>query len=196
MLPEGVRIVAPVSAQEAGEAALQLVASGRGSLQRVLGNAAQRVALFGPALRWSHVLLAMHDQQALGFIAFKRHGVGPYAPTREDFRRVFGAAGGLWRWLAFVCIERRDRKSAFYIYGLKVVVRARRQGLAAALLDAALARARDAGATQAELELRVGNEAARRLYASRRFEPCGEVELGLAGRLLSFRRLLRMRVIL
>lgn len=55
-----------------------------------------------------------------------------------------------------------------------VLPTARRQGLAAALLEHALAHARDGGRRAALLEVRTGNLAARRLYQRHGFVEVGE----------------------
>ncbi|HTR16815.1 MAG TPA: GNAT family N-acetyltransferase [Acetobacteraceae bacterium] len=59
------------------------------------------------------------------------------------------------------------------ILTLAVVPSARRRGLGRALLAAALARARERGATAIFLEVAAGNAAARMLYTTAGFEPVG-----------------------
>jgi ribosomal-protein-alanine N-acetyltransferase len=59
------------------------------------------------------------------------------------------------------------------ILTLAVVPGARRRGLGAALMQAALARAAEAGAREMFLEVAEGNEAARRLYGALGFAGVG-----------------------
>lgn len=53
---------------------------------------------------------------------------------------------------------------------------ARRQGVGASLVEAALEWAREAGAERSELWVTVGNDAAERLYAAAGYNPTGETE--------------------
>ena len=83
---------------------------------------------------------------------------------RRDYRVVEDEAGVL----AYGGLDHGDRVSD--LMTIAVAPRGRRRGLAAALLDELLARARDAGAQRVLLEVRADNDPARALYARAGFQ--------------------------
>lgn len=186
MSEEGVRLLWPKDAAEAGEAALHLVATGRGLLKFVLGDEQQRYRLLAAHIRWGHVLLAMRGDAVLGFAAIKRHGCGPYMPGLRAFIQVFGPCSGCWRWGLFVLLEWRGWRSECYLYGLKVLPQARRQGIAAVLVETVLARAGAEGVRRVELDVSDRHAGARALYLKLGFRVLREVKLGWLARWLNF----------
>lgn len=188
------RIVAPQSASEVDAAGLRLVATGRGLLRRLLGEADERQRLFGEHIRWNRVLLVVNAAgETCGFVAFKRHGLGPYAPPLRAFQRVFGRGSGLWRWAAFWLLEARDLGNGFYIYGLKVAVAHRRQGLARLLVSAVEQEAWRCGAPCVTLEVSEENTAAGALYESLGYARYRSLSLRGLSRFFNFTRLHKLR---
>lgn len=191
---QGWRIVWPKSEAEVDERARQLVATGRGSLRFVLGEADTRYRLLSRCIRWEQVALVMNaNGEPGGFASFKQQGRGPYAPSFGDFRAVFGAASGCWRFVVFWLVEWRDWREEFYLYGLKVAVAHRRQGLAAMLLAAVEREAWARGAGAVSLEVGETNLAARELYAASGYLPGSVFELRSLSRFFSFSRLYKLR---
>jgi ribosomal-protein-alanine N-acetyltransferase len=101
----------------------------------------------------------------------------PWSPaqTRSELERsepdavlVLEGREGLLAFCAY-----RVMVDEMHVMTLSVEPRARRRGLARALVEAAVRRAGRAGARRALLEVRAGNQAARALYAA-----CGFVPLG------------------
>jgi ribosomal protein S18 acetylase RimI-like enzyme len=86
---------------------------------------------------------------------------------------IDGAVAGLAMVLTRVPPEALDEPPGAYAVVAELVVRAgyRRQGLGAALLRAAEAAARDAGASELRIGVLSGNRAARRLYRRAGFGP-------------------------
>jgi ribosomal protein S18 acetylase RimI-like enzyme len=174
--------------------AVRMLASGRGSLHRALGDIDSRARLFSPGLRWQQVIVATHRGRAVGFAAFKCHGRGgPYAPKLGDFLSVYGV-GGLWRYLAFWVAEGRDIRSEFYLYGIKISPRYRGQGLARRLLDAAAAEARRRGASHVELEVLDRHHKAELVYAHYGYTVYRRRRLGWLSRVLGFGTITTMRL--
>lgn len=184
---DGLRLGSYSAGEAPSAAALRLVATGRGALSFVLGNAEQRYQLFWQTIRWQRVVLAFEGDQPLGFAAWQRYGRGPYAPALRDFVRVFGWAGGCWRACLFWGIELRTVLHPCYLYGLKVEVAARRRGLAGALVQAVEAQARACGAPAVTLEVKVSNEAAIALYHKLGYSFVRQQGTGPFGRFFSFK---------
>lgn len=166
--------------------ALQMVATGRGALSFILGDAPQRYQLFRDNIQWQHVLLAFSGTTVVGFAAYQRFGRGPYAPRWADFIRVFGWFDGPWRALLFWLIEYRTLFSPFYLYGLKVDVKARRRGIASQLVQNIEVLAQAATATTVELEVKDSNDAAIQLYRSQGYVLLKKRGTGLLAKFLSF----------
>lgn len=174
--------------------AIRLLASGRGSLHRALGDINTRARLFSPSLRWQQVILAMHRGRAVGFAAFKCHGRGgPYAPKLRDFLSIYGISG-LWRYLAFWLAESRDVRSEFYLYGIKVHARYRGHGLARRLLDTATAEANMRGAKHIELEVLDRHHKAEQIYAHYGYVVHRRRRLRWLSQLLGFATITTMRL--
>ncbi len=191
---EGWRIVAPQSGSEVDAAGLRLVATGRGLLRKLLGEADERFRLFAEHIRWGRVLLVVNAAgESCGFVTFKQHGLGPYAPPLRAFQRVFGWRSGLWRWAAFWLLEARDLGNGFYIYGLKVAVPHRRQGLASLLLSAAEEAAWRSGAPCVTLEVSAENTVAGLLYARLGYVRSRSLSLRGLSRFFHFTRLHKLR---
>lgn len=96
-------------------------------------------------------------------------GAPTASPGASDETPAGDACGELLGWAGVMVVA-----DAAEILTVGVVPAARRQGLAVRLLDGLLAEARERGATEAFLEVRVDNEAARKLY-----EREGFVQVGL-----------------
>lgn len=148
---------------------LAMVATGRSSLALVYGNRQQRFELFSPAINWERVLVARIKRSPVGYLTFQWEKTGPYALDIGDFRRVFGVVSGTWRWALHELLERRTWSWGFYVYGLKVLSQARRQGVATRLLEAARLRAGEFGATELVLDVFRKNESAIRFYLANGF---------------------------
>lgn len=84
---------------------------------------------------------------------------------------VFLAASQGGRLLAFVIV--RVMADECEVYKVAVTAPARRQGIALALMEEALSRAKQLGAEKAYLEVRESNKAAAALYARLGFETVG-----------------------
>ena len=187
-----IRVV--VAPQNPTSSAIRLLASGRGSLHRALGDMNARTRLFSTGLRWQQVILAMHRGRAVGFAAFKCHGRGgPYAPKLRDFLSVYGISG-LWRYLAFWLAESRDVGSPFYLYGIKVHARYRGHGLARRLLDAATSEASLRGASHIELEVLDRHHKAEQIYAHYGYVVHHRRRLRWLSQLLGFATITTMRL--
>lgn len=193
MEDESLRLCYPAGDADAGESAKRLVATGRGVLRFALGDDEQRYRLLAGSIRWDCVVLAMRGNDALGFAAIKRRGRGPYAPGLGAFARVFGPLGGYWRWVLFWLLEWRDLRFDFYLHGLKVVPEARRQRVAYALVETAIARVRQAGGSSLVLEVSERNKAALALYEELGFVTVRVVSLGWLSRFFGFAHLHQMR---
>lgn len=185
--------IVPPGTRAPDEDAVRLLVTGRGGLSAILGDEQQRAALFTGRVRWEQVWLAQLQGKTVGFLAFQMRGRGPYAVRLSDFTREFGLAGGLWRWLLNALVDRRSQQTDFYIYGLKVEPAARRQGVARALVEAALAQAAALGIAQVELEVLGHNERALAFYAALGFERCGRRDLSRLNGWLRFAAVLRLR---
>lgn len=152
---------------------LMMVATGRSSLAWIYGNKQQRFALFSPAINWERVLVARIRRSPVGYLAFQWDKTGPYALNIGDFRRVFGVVSGTWRWVLHELLERRTWSWGFYVYGLKVLSQARRQGVATRLLEAARLQAGELGAAELVLDVFRKNESAIRFYLANGFHRDG-----------------------
>ncbi|KAF7599112.1 MAG: GNAT family N-acetyltransferase [Candidatus Dactylopiibacterium carminicum] len=188
------RIVAPNSVAEVDRTGLRLVATGRGLLRKLLGEADDRHRLFCDCIRWDRVLLIVSESgETGGFVTFKQQGRGPYTPALRTFQKVFGLWSGLWRFLAFWLLEARDLGNGFYIYGLKVSVHHRREGLARLLVAAVEQEAWRRGACHVTLEVGEENIPARTLYESLGYARYRTISLRGLSRFFPFSRLHRLR---
>lgn len=172
--------------------ALHLLATGRGSLAFLLGNEDARFRLFSDRINWDRVAFAKLDGHIAGFMAFQWQGKGPYAPQLADFFSVFGYISGFWRWLFNLVLDARGGLQRFYVYGLKVIPAARRQGVARALMEAAECYAASLGARTVELEVYDTNERALAFYRAQGYQVRAISRLGFMRRLLNFSAVLRL----
>lgn len=174
-------------------ALLDMVASGRGSLNRVLGDAQRRIRLFSTGIDWSRVIVAYRDGNPVGYALMRYGGHSAYRPSWRAFRETYGARGALLPYCVFHFAERWGSRKAFYLYRIFVMPEHRRQGIAAALLDAVVAYAARSG--YAEMELDVGSNfvPAYELYRSRGFEAAHELDIGFLRKLMPLGRVIRMR---
>lgn len=170
-----------------GGRARRQVARGRGVLSLFLGDADVRHRLFADRIHDDRVLVACLDGQVVGFMTFQFAGRGPYAPTLADFEACYGGFSGRWRWWLFCILEWRTKGLGFYVYGLKVFPKRRRQGVATALMAAAEAHALTLGAATVSLEVHRSNVPACEFYAGRGFRKVhGVLVSGLPGALFGF----------
>ena len=191
-----VRIVVSPSAAQVDESARRLLARGRGSMRIILGDADVRYRLLASSLRWQQVILAMDGSRAIGFASYKCGGKGgPYAPSLKDFLRIHGA-GALWRYPAFLLSERRDARSAFYLYGVKVDKRYRGWGVSRLLLDAVHEEARRRGAEYIDLEVTNKHSRAQGIYERYGYKLLKTRRMGWLGRFFSFSSVDVMRLTL
>lgn len=191
-LSANLQILTP-GAQAPDADAVRLLCTGRGGLSAILGDEQQRAALFAGRVRWEQVWLAQVQGKTVGFLAYQRRGRGPYAVRLRDFLREFGVISGLWRGVLNALLELRSGRVGFYIYGLKVEPTARRQGVARALVEAALAQAAELGASQVELDVFAHNERALAFYAALGFERVGRRDFGRLRAWLRFSAVVRLR---
>lgn len=153
-------------------ALLELVASGRGSLQFALGAPERRTRLFKHGLDWSRVIVAWREDQPVGYAQVRYGGRGPYHPGLQRFIEEYGWGRGLWAALAFYLAELKSWRSQFYLYGLRVLPQYRRQGIGAALVREVLSLAQSLGYEYVDLDVGVNFHAAKWLYIR-----CGFSEL-------------------
>ncbi len=148
---------------------LDHAATGRAGLAAILGDAAQRHALFRRGMRADRLLAATVDGKLAGYLSLKHAGRGPLAPSPGDFIRCHGWRRGLHGFAVFSLIEARSRAApgGAYLYGIDVLEGFRGpsrfppDGVGGALIRCAMQRANSLGATRLEMETR--NPAARAL---------------------------------
>lgn len=164
-MPEApVKVIAAASLPAISDELVRLVTRGRGSLAFIFGGDDSRHRLLAGAINWDRVLLAFSGGRATGYAAIKFARRGPFSPSRAAFVREFGMLKGMLRFALFCLTECREWRYRFFLYGLRVDKRARRQGVATALLDAVSALAIEQGATRLQLEVLRHNLAAQQLY--------------------------------
>jgi len=174
------------------QAALALLATGRGSLAFLLGDENTRFRLLSRRINWDRVLLAKLDGKTVGFLAFQWAGKGPYAPRLGDFLREFGNVSGLLRCALNGLLELRKHRQGFYVYGLKVIPKARRRGVARALLLAAERYAATLNAGAVELEVYDTNARALAFYQAQGYQVGGTWRLRVMSRWLKYSAVLRL----
>jgi ribosomal protein S18 acetylase RimI-like enzyme len=190
---QDIRISLYPPASERSPALLELVASGRGSLDFALGDAERRVRLLSHGLDWSRVVVAWRHGQPVGYAQMRFSGCGPYQPGWRVFLTEYGRLRGAWAGLVFHVAELWNWRSPFYFYGLKVLPQERCQGIGEALVSAVLEHASLCGYDSVELDVGPNFEIAKRLY-----ERCGFAEVRYSRlwgitRFLPFRGLCFMR---
>jgi hypothetical protein len=116
-------VVGPLQPGPLADQVLDLAATGRAGLAALLGDAAQRHALFRRGMRADRFLVATVGGELAGYLSLKYHGRGPFAPSLGDFIRCQGQRRGLHAWAVFTWIEARTRPrpGGAYIYGLDVL---------------------------------------------------------------------------
>jgi len=142
----------------------RLVTGGRGSLAFLIGDNACRERLLGTSIHWDRVLLAFEDGIAVGYVAFKHHLRGPFAPRPQAFVREFGWLMGWLRFAGFCLSELREWRYPFLLYGLRVSKTARNHGTGSALVQACCQQAAASGFREVFLEVPLDNDRARALY--------------------------------
>jgi ribosomal protein S18 acetylase RimI-like enzyme len=153
-------VVGPLAPGPLGDQVLDLAATGRAGLAALLGDAAERHALFRPGLRADRFLVASVGGELAGYLSLKYAGAGPFAPRLADFIRCRGWRGGLHAWTVFTAIEARTqpRPGGAYIYGLDVLKawRGHKRGrdVGGALMAAAVAEATRLGYRSLDMEIR------------------------------------------
>jgi len=147
---------------------LDLAATGRAGLAALLGDAAQRHALFRPRIRPECFLAATVEGELAGYLSLKTGSRGPFAPRLADFLRVQGWGRGAHAFAVFSFIEARSMAPAggAYVYGVDVLEAFRGRtrfpphGVAGALVQAALERAAALGLARLDMEVRAPASAA------------------------------------
>ena len=153
-------LVGPLLPGPVGDQVLDLAATGRAGLAALLGDAAQRHALFRPGLRADRLLVATVGGELAGYLSLKYARQGPFAPTLSDFVRRQGWRRGAHAWAVFSWIEARTqpRLGGAYIYGIDVLKawRGHRHGrdVGGALIRAAVERCAQLGLTTLDMEVR------------------------------------------
>jgi len=184
--------ILPPGSGEGNQDALALLATGRGTLAFLLGEQEARFRLFSGGVNWNRVFLARLDGRIVGFLAFQWERKGPYASALSDFSREFGKVSGFFRWGLYSLLEWRTWWRGFYVYGLKTIPKARRRGVASALLKAAECYANNLGAKAVELEVHDANERALAFYRAQGYHVGGVWRLGVMRRLLGFSAVFRL----
>ena len=155
-------IVGPLVPGPLSEEVLDLAATGRAGLSALLGDAAQRHALFRRGMRADRFLVATVDGVLAGYVSLKLAGRGPFAPSLPDFLRVHGWARGAHAFATFTMIEARSRArpGGGYIYGMDVLKpyrghkASRGHDVGGALMCAAIAHASARGLRHLDMEVR------------------------------------------
>lgn len=121
-------------------------------------------------MRSPHVAqLMVHEQEMFGTEAWSEHGYRQELADREHRRYVVAVEGEqLLGWAGVLLLG-----DSAEVVTVGVVPTARRRGVARLLLADLLGYARDRGAAEVFLEVRVDNEPAITLYRSCGFEPVG-----------------------
>lgn len=169
-----------VSIDEATHQMIVLLATGRASLAFIYGDKQRRFDLLSPVINWDRVLISRLDGQPVGFLSFQWNRTGPYMLKARDFHRVFGVLSGTWRWLFHEILERRTWHRGFYVYGLKVVLSARRRGVGSDLLNAARQVAQSLSVTEISLDVYRKNQAGILFFQTNGFS-CQDGDDGIAG---------------
>ncbi|RAU18944.1 hypothetical protein DN062_05560 [Nitrincola tibetensis] len=172
---------------------LQLVATGRGSMNAIIGDADQRFALFHTSIDWTRVVVAKQNNIPVGFLAFKYGKKGPYAPTFRRFNEVFGRWTGWYRYLIFYLVEHFSTGNAFYVYGIKVQPNRRRQGVASSMLDYVEVLARTTSLPYIELDVSETNTAGLELYKQRGYQIVKSLNLSFLPKIFNFTKVHVMR---
>lgn len=144
----------------------RMLARGRSSLGFFLGDRMQRESLFYERVNADRVFVAFLNRRPVGYLGFQWQGEGPYEAGLADFFRCYGYFGGCWRWWLFRFFEWRTKSLGFYVYGLKVSQKARRNGVASALMQSVEDHAKTLGAKAIYLEVHCENLGAKALYHS------------------------------
>lgn len=153
-------VVGPLVPGPVGDQVLDLAATGRAGLAALLGDAAQRHALFRRGMRADRFLVATVGGELAGYLSLKHGGQGPFAPSLDDFIRCHGWRRGAHAWAVFGWIEARTRPRAGggYIYGLDVLklYRGHKRGrdVGGALMQAAVAATAQLGLASLDMEIR------------------------------------------
>jgi len=166
--PSGV-FVGPLGGSVLQDQVLDLAATGRAGLAALLGDAAQRHALFRRGMRADRFLVAAVDGELAGYLSLKYAGRGPFTPSLADFIRCRGWRRGVHGFSVFSWIEARTRPrpGGAYIYGLDVLkpFRGHKPGrqtggqtggrdVGGALIRAAVAETARLGLTSLDMEIR------------------------------------------
>lgn len=158
--------VGPLLPGPLGERVLDLAATGRAGLAALLGDAAQRHALFRRGMRADRFLVATVGGELAGYLSLKYAGQGPFAPGLADFIRCQGWRRGAHAWAVFSWIEARTRPrpGGAYLYGLDILkpFRGHKRGrdVGAALIRAAIQTAGRLGFRMLDMEVRHANSRA------------------------------------
>jgi len=173
--------------------AMRLVATGRGFMSSFLGDADVRTRLFDGNIVRDRVIVATQNGRVVGYATFKLDGKGPYQPCLADFRRVYGRKPSVWKYLLFRLLERRKNSSGLYLCGLKVMYRARRQGIGQQLLSEFEQQAVRLQKKYVNLEVFSENHRAQQLYTQRGYATKKEISFPLLSRIFPFSRVIHMR---
>jgi ribosomal protein S18 acetylase RimI-like enzyme len=193
---QGLRICIHPPESEISPELLRLVATGRGSLDFILGDAEQRLRLFRHGLDWSRVAVAWRlesPERPVGYAQMRFAGRGPYNPGWRIFLKEYGFLHGLGAWLVFHIAELWNWNSPFYFYGLRVTMSERKQGIGEALVKAVMTHAQACGYNSIELDVGPNFVIAKRLYERCGFHEVGRSRLFGVARFLPFRELSFMR---
>ncbi|EXJ11049.1 GNAT family N-acetyltransferase [Nitrincola nitratireducens] len=172
---------------------LELVATGRGSMNAIIGDADQRFALFHQSIDWTRVVVATQNEVPVGFLAYKYNKKGPYAPSFRRFNEVFSVWTGWYRFLIFYLVEYFSTGNAFYVYGIKVQPNRRRQGIASRMLDHVESLANTTSLPYIELDVSDTNTAGLELYKKRGYRVVKSLDLSFLPTIFNFTKVHVMR---
>lgn len=178
--------------QRADAAALFWQAFG-GKLGRLLGPRARALEFLKPVLDPSHCLtISSAEGKLLGIAGFKTAEGALVGGGADDLKRVYGAAGLLWRAPLLSLTERELKPDVLLMDGISVHPDARGSGIGTALLDAIVDEARRQRKRAVRLDVINTNPRARALYERRGFVAKGEESTFPFGWLFGFSSATRM----
>lgn len=153
------------------------------------GGADRAVAVLEAGIDFARGLYALRGGEPIGVLGLELDR-SPFAAYRlADLRRGFGLAGALRRLPAarvFDLFRHRPAPGEAYVAQVAVGEGARGLGVGSALLEAAFAKAREAGKAIISLDVVDTNEGARRLYERLGFKVVKEWRFGFLTRAAGF----------
>lgn len=158
----------------------------RDKLVLSLGRGDKATRFLSDVMNPRFALCAYERGQLMGMVGFKTSDGGLIGGDIEDFSRIYGSWGAVWRIAILSLFERNSAPGQIVLDGLFVHEEARGRGVGTALIQAVTDHARAVGYSEIRLDVIDRNPRAKQLYLREGFEVVARSRTGMLRPIMGF----------